>query len=229
MGKKKTDILVRRNRFDEVNEADEVRGGLRAQNRAMINAIMLLVMCLFTLSAQAENVAFNKLKTLTHKITQITDLIGRDKKTRLAEEAALKKLELQNAKLYAKRQATLTKRRRLQGKIKKLKREQVSDKTKLNRQYKVFSQQIKAVYLLGNQPTVKLLLNQENPHEFRRTLVYYRYITNSRLKIIADIRTTIDDIQRNTETLQASADQLQQMGDQLKHEQAGLTTLQRSR
>lgn len=77
--------------------------------------------------------------------------------------------------------------------------------------------QIRNAYLLGNQPYLKLLLNQENPEKFSRYANYYQYINRARLQAIQSIKQLVikineneTNIQQRTETLNQTYQQQQQ-------------------
>lgn len=91
-----------------------------------------------------------------------------------------------------------------------------------NSQKKHVAQQVKAVYQLGGQSNLKLLLNQDGPEKVSRVLKYYDYFLAARTtqlntyqenldrlsKIEPEILRTNDSLQRNQNTLQTQYEDL---------------------
>lgn len=57
----------------------------------------------------------------------------------------------------------------------------------LEAERQLLARQLRAAYLIGRQEQVKLLLNQEDPARFGRTLTYYRYLNQARLERIEKV------------------------------------------
>lgn len=73
----------------------------------------------------------------------------------------------------------------------------------LEGQRQQLARQLRAAYMLGRQEQVKLLLNQEDPARFGRTLTYYRYLNQARLTRIDKVEAMLnrlDELQREIGT-----------------------------
>lgn len=69
----------------------------------------------------------------------------------------------------------------------------------LEAERQLLARQLRAAYLIGRQEQVKLLLNQEDPARFGRTLTYYRYLNQARLTRIEKVEamlTRLDALQQ---------------------------------
>lgn len=64
--------------------------------------------------------------------------------------------------------------------------------TALAEQRRDLEQELRAAYVLGRQPHLKLLLNQQRPDTVSRMLVYYRYLNGARLRAIERARTALE-------------------------------------
>ncbi|HEY9198340.1 MAG TPA: peptidoglycan DD-metalloendopeptidase family protein [Gammaproteobacteria bacterium] len=80
--------------------------------------------------------------------------------------------------------------------LNELQDEYAQTSARLEGERQLLARQLRAAYLLGRQEQVKLLLNQEDPARFGRTLTYYRYLNEARL-------TRIDQVERMLEELDA--------------------------
>nr|BFE92215.1 hypothetical protein GCM10020185_27510 [Pseudomonas brassicacearum subsp. brassicacearum] len=58
-------------------------------------------------------------------------------------------------------------------------------------QQKLIAIQARAAYQNGRQEYLKLLLNQQNPEKFARTLTYYDYLSQARLEQLKNFNETL--------------------------------------
>jgi len=98
-------------------------------------------------------------------------------------------------------------------------------------QQTLISQQMASAYRLGNEESIKLLLNQENPETISRTLKYYDYFLRARsekltayrqtLQSLEQVKTSIIDKQallsKNRSSLTHQQQQLQQQHQQRRN------------
>lgn len=70
-------------------------------------------------------------------------------------------------------------------KLASIKREQAQEKRKLDAQKTAIASQIRAAYIAGSDSRLKLILNQQNPAQVQRMLVYYDYFNRARASRIA--------------------------------------------
>ncbi|MDJ0891127.1 MAG: peptidoglycan DD-metalloendopeptidase family protein [Gammaproteobacteria bacterium] len=115
-----------------------------------------------------------------------------------------------------------------------LRRQESQLTAQLDSQRHVLTAQLRAAYLMGRQDYLKLLLNQEDPASFERTLVYYRYFSRARAQQIqrveADLRrleAVRQDIRREQalqESLQTSAREQELAHEAQRQERARILT-----
>ncbi|MGQ7959865.1 murein hydrolase activator EnvC family protein [Pseudomonas sp. SP16.1] len=123
--------------------------------------------------------------------------------------AELKKLleKLQQEKSGVQRQLkkTETEMGALESQVKELQRELKGSEEEIQRldqekkklqsarteQQRLIAIQARAAYQSGRQEYVKLLLNQQNPEKFSRTLTYYDYLSQARLEQLAAFNETL--------------------------------------
>lgn len=98
-----------------------------------------------------------------------------------------RKIELSEQRIAA----LLAKRKELQGRIES--------------QENTLGLQIQAAYRLGKQQTLKLILNQENPNEISRTLAYFDYLNEARVKEIEKFLSTVDQFETVTDQISLQA------------------------
>src|SRR3954470_13280205 len=145
----------------------------------------------------------------------------RDKLSRELEESEktvgtargeLDKLRHERAVHAARRAELASQRQREQGELEK-------DRGAL-------AGQLRAAYMIGRQEPLKLLLNQREPSEFGRVLVYYQYFGRARAAQISAIDTHLGELATLDEGLAAEEQRLTALEDQ---QQGELSRLQSAR
>lgn len=87
--------------------------------------------------------------------------------------------------------------------------------TTRDRQQQLIAVQARAAYQSGRQESLRLLLNQQSPEKFSRTLTYYQYLSQARLEQLDGFNRILQqlrDVQTETDRYQA---QLEQQSQQL--------------
>ncbi|VAW64112.1 Murein hydrolase activator EnvC [hydrothermal vent metagenome] len=149
----------------------------------------LLLVCLLIIlpghiSAEASIDYQSRLDSIREKITSVLSALGQKKNQRNTVRSEMRKLEVKIAKTSKKLRKT---QRKLKISAKKLKTSHAELKIlrkKLTKQRKLLGAQIRSAYAMGQQPQLKMLLNQQSPTEMGRTMVYYSYLNRARGKEI---------------------------------------------
>ena len=94
---------------------------------------------------------------------------------------------------------------------------------KLVLQRQLLAEQLQAAYILGQQPYLKILLNQENPNKIARYLEYYKALNQARLAMIEEIKETAEEVQNTSATLQSQTKSLMGVQQDLQTQQSELS------
>lgn len=86
-------------------------------------------------------------------------------------------------------------------------------------------EQLRVAYVVGQQPALKLLLNQQNHHDLDRTLGYYRYLSKAQLQNIEDIYQTLPQLRATEEKVTMESGQLQLMQAEVLNKQQRLQNI----
>lgn len=162
------------------------------------------------LEAARSDVA--ELKKLLEKLQQEQSGVQQDlQKT----EREMGQLEQQVKSLQGEMQESEKELQRLDQEKKKLQGARLE-------QQRLIGIQARAAYQSGRQEYLKLLLNQQNPEKFSRTLTYYDYLSEARMEQLATFNETLrqlnnveQDIARQQSLLQEHKASLDQQGEQL--------------
>lgn len=125
-----------------------------------------------------------KLKQLRDHIGQLKTGLDKKYSHRGALRNALEQTEKQLGEIQNTVQKLNDKARRLQREIDELQTDRLRMRTRLGEHNALFARQIRLAYGLGNEPYLKLLLNQQDPAEVSRTIAYYSYLHAARRRAI---------------------------------------------
>ncbi len=199
--------------------------------------MLLLIGCLGSLcvSAQTANIDQSSQKT-SEQLTSVQQSIkARQKeiaqaaKKRAALEAQLKQDELAIAKAARAVNQTKEHLKNTRKKITQLRREQADLLVKKMQQQKLLAQQLRAAYSTGNHDYLKLILNQEKPASVQRTLTYYHYFNQARIKEIENFQQTVTRLAQVEQEQQQQAAQLSQLQQQQVKQQKALKSSSKAR
>jgi len=122
----------------------------------------------------------SKLDKIRNNITQVESSLDKDKSQRGKLQRDLKSLDKKIAKLSKEINYTKHLIKRYKRSIKNLNQELKELEKSLSSQKKALSKQIKAAYMMGENETAKLLLNQQNAIEMGHAVIYYQYLNKTR-------------------------------------------------
>ena len=167
---------------------------------------VFLILCLFfsvnpAFSSQNDDMAQyqNRLETLQKSIAKIQKHLKGNKKQRSHVVTELKTLESKISKTSKKLKSLKKEIRRSHKQQKKLEHELAQLNRQLHNQRAALSEQMRAAYSMGNQQSLKMLLNQQDPAQAGRTQEYFNYLNRARNQQITSFITTIEQT-KETET-----------------------------
>ena len=153
---------------------------------------VLLMAAPLAVTAESAEEYQAKLDSIRDKISGVLSDLGKNKDKRDSVRTELKKLEIKIAKsskelrkIQGKYKKSDKKLKRTRSELKKLKRD-------LNKQRKLLAAQIRSAYSMGQQPQLKMLLNQQDPSEMGRAMVYYTYLNQARGEEIKSFISSIE-------------------------------------
>lgn len=96
-------------------------------------------------------------------------------------------------------------------------------------QHRLIGQQARAVYQSGGAEPLKLLLNQEDPARFARTLTHYEYLNRARLEQLAEYARTREQLSDLERQQNARREALARQQQNLAQRQARLAEVRKER
>jgi len=137
-----------------------------------------------------------KLDNIREKITGILGKLNKTQNKRSNVRNELQKLERKIAKVAKSLRYTRRKHTKSTIKLKKLNKDLKHLKSELNDQRDLLSSQIRSAYAMGNQAQLKLVLNQQQPTEMGRAMVYFDYLNQARTSEITEYLQSIKQKQK---------------------------------
>lgn len=137
----------------------------------------------------------------------------------------LKSDDLAIAQVIKSINLTQTKLKTNKKKLEQLNQQQKTLTKQKQQQENILAKQLRAAYSSGHHDYLKLILNQENPADVQRTVTYYKYLNDARIKEINSFQNTIKDltevvIEQNQQTKQYQTLQAQQKKQKAKLEKS---------
>ncbi|WP_277373125.1 murein hydrolase activator EnvC [Pseudomonas sp. AA-38] len=155
----------------------------------------------------------------------------------------LEKLQQEKSGVQQQLKKTETEMGDLQKQVNELKRELDSSETEIQRldqekkklqsarseQQRLIAIQARAAYQSGRQEYLKLLLNQQNPEKFSRTLTYYDYLSHARLEQLSAFNETLRQLANVEQEISNHQAQLQAQKAELDQRHAQLAEARKER
>lgn len=193
-------------------------------NLKILIILGLLAIMPGNISAETATDYQQRLDSIRDKITNVLSALGQNKDQRDTVRGELKKLELKIAISAKKLRKTQRKHKKS---VKKLKTAQVELK-KLNKelvgQRQILGEQLRSAYAMGQQPQLKMLLNQQDPTEMGRAMVYYTYLNRARSKEIETFLSSIEKQKKLENSIKKTTIELESLLIAKKREKKQLGT-----
>ncbi len=202
--------------------------GKRAASIAAKSAAYLWALALAVTLAHAADEAGTEadLRKVRAQITELQKAIRRSTTERDTLAARLRDAETSVAAARRKLDETRAERSASEERRQELERDKARSERVLQDERDALAGQLRAAYTVGRDEHLKLLLNQQDPAQLGRMLVYYGYFGRARADQIATIRA---ELARLLELAAALDEQTRQLAVLEERARADLATLQGAR
>ena len=190
----------------------------------------LLAIILLTIVTQPLCTAsYNKLNQLNHKIDNIKAFLSLERTKRSKYQSELRKTEIASGNLLVTLKKTHKNLKKQQASLQALARQTTVYQSQLINQRARLTQQIRAAYVLGRQPYLKLIINQSDAERMSRMLTYYRYISSDQTLAIHQLQATLAQLQNNQRQIQEQTQVLKQLDNKQQQERNKLERVRHNR
>ena len=149
--------------------------------------IILLIYSQNIFAAPTITTKTNKLHAITKKISDLKKHLFLIRHKRNHIKTSLKSIELNISFLAKKMDQNKNQLLTQHKQLKKINTKQRNYQQQLKIQKKLLARHIYTAYILGRQPYIKIILNQEDPTKISRYLYYCDQFNQARLQIIHNI------------------------------------------
>ena len=146
------------------------------------------------LPAEEANVSEKKaeLVELKKKIAALQEVMQAGQSKLQKEDAALKGADLRISEINGNLRDLDRRKQSLHSELSDLQAKKRETISRLQGEQKILARQLRSAYVSGHEEYVKLIMNQQDPAVVSRMLVYYRYLTESRVRTITRINQHLD-------------------------------------
>ena len=156
-------------------------------------------------AAEARRAELNKkLDSLKREISKTESAKDSAADTLAESEAAISTANRSLRELAAERQQTERRLGHLSEEQKKLNHTVAGQQQRL-------AKLLREQYVTANENHIKLLMSGDNPNRIHRELQYMSYVSEAQVKLIAELRATLDSVQANKEAAQNAKEELDEI------------------
>jgi septal ring factor EnvC (AmiA/AmiB activator) len=139
-------------------------------------------------------------------ITELKKALGQLQEEKSGVQKDLRNTETEMGKLEKQVEVLQKELKKSEGELQRLDQEKKKLQSARVEQQRLIAMQARAAYQSGRQEYLKLLLNQQNPEKFARTLTYYDYLSKARLEQLRNFNETLSqlaEVEKNIDLQQA--------------------------
>lgn len=191
----------------------------------MIKKVLLssLALCCSTVFAAKD------LATIQNQIQQTRQDLKQQQVSRDQLQQNIKETENQLSKLTLEQQKLSAQQKALQASLKQLQQQQTAYEAELLDRRADLAQKIRLAYMLGDQPSLKLLLSHEDLTRVGRDLTYYQYVARYQAEAVMRLSGLLQQLEQNQQEIADKTAQLDKLAAQQKTNLAQINTQKRDR
>lgn len=186
--------------------------------------LIIFITIIFCVLASA-----NSLQEVQKKILNIKNVLSHAQHQQLNLQQQLKITETTMGNITIQLQKTQQQLSQQQKQLQSLNHQEIHYQQQIQSQQHNLAQQLRAIYMLGQQQYLKLLLNQEDPTHLSRMVIYYHYINLQRITKIQQYNQTLQKLAQTRQQIEQQTQRLQilQNQQQQQHQQLTMNKQQR--
>lgn len=195
-----------------------------------LTAILALILTLDVapLLAQQE-VTPAQIEELKERIEDIDDWLEDAEEDRSALERQLAATEKNISRLTRERRSLRQQAEQQQQRLRELEREAQELTRTLDRQRDSLKKQIRAAWMEGDAPAVKVLLNEIDPDKIARTMTYYEYLSKDTVDRLEAFRQSLQELRNTQAAVESTRVELARTEESVVERQQELTASRQER
>jgi septal ring factor EnvC (AmiA/AmiB activator) len=170
-----------------------------------------------------------QIEELKERIEDIDDWLEDAEEDRSALERQLAATEKNISRLTLERRSLRQQAERQQQRLRELEKEAQELTRTLNRQRDSLKTQIRAAWMEGDAPAVKVLLNEIDPDKIARTMTYYEYLSKDTVTRLEAFRQSLQELRSTQAAVQSTRVELARTEENVAKRQQDLTASRQER
>lgn len=151
-----------------------------------------------------QDVTPAQIEALKERIEDIDDWLADAEEDRSALERQLAATEKTISQLTRERRNLRQQAEQQKLRLEELQSEEQALARTLERQRESLKRQIRAAWMEGDAPAVKVLLNEIDPDQIARTLTYYEYLSKDTVRRLEAFRTSLQELRATQAAVQST-------------------------
>ena len=192
----------------------------------------LLALTLFLGAAPAlaqQDVTPAQIEELKERIEDIDDWLEDAEEDRSSLERQLAAIEKNISRLTRERRSLRQQADQQQQRLRELENEAQELTRTLDRQRESLMKQIRAAWMEGDAPAVKVLLNEIDPDKIARTMTYYEYLSKDTVNRLEAFRQSLQELRNTQAAVQSTRVELARTEENVAKRQQELTESRQKR
>jgi septal ring factor EnvC (AmiA/AmiB activator) len=195
-----------------------------------LTAILALTLTLGAAPALAQQeVTPAQIEELKERIEDIDDWLEDAEDDRSALERQLAATEKNISRLTRERRSLRQQAEQQQQKLRELEKEAQELTRTLDRQRDSLKKQIRAAWMEGDAPAVKVLLNEIDPDKIARTMTYYEYLSKDTVDRLEAFRQSLQELRSTQAAVQSTRVELARTEESVARRQQELAESRQER
>ncbi|QLC73431.1 murein hydrolase activator EnvC [Pseudomonas sp. LPB0260] len=197
----------------------------------MFRALALIVLSCLLIPAFADDKADaqKQLEAARADVAELKKLLQQLQQEKSGVQQDLQKTETEMGQLEKQVKGLQQELQQGEEEIQRLDQEKKKLQGARLEQQRLIGIQARAAYQSGRQEYLKLLLNQQNPEKFSRTLTYYDYLSEARMEQLATFNETLRQLNNVEQDIASQQRQLQEHKSALDSRRAELAQARQER
>lgn len=185
--------------------------------------LVLVLLAVATPALAEQEVTPGQIKALREEIADIDDWLADAEEDRSSLERQLSGIEQEISRLTRERRELREQARKQQQRLAELGQEETELTRTLESQRDSLKKQIRAAWMEGDAPAVKVLLNEIDPDKIARTMTYYEYLSRDTIKRLEAFTATLRQLKETQKQVQTGRQELAELEKNVADRQEKLT------
>ncbi|TBU99323.1 murein hydrolase activator EnvC family protein [Stutzerimonas kirkiae] len=193
-------------------------------------AILLTLFCMFGTAVADEHAATRQqIEAARKDVAELQKLLKQIEQEKSAAQKQLKATESEMGQLEKQVDDLQQEIDRSEAELQRLDEEKTTLEGARLEQQRLIAIQARAAYQSGRQEYLKLLLNQQNPEKFSRTLTYYDYLNKARFEQLDTFNETLRQLSNVESSIESQRSHLAEQQDGLIQRRSQLAEVRKER